>query len=111
MEMFVMVACMGIFGLAITCIAFAAATGAEQEQTAAEAAPETAKAAEPARFFGDAVIVPAAVPAARETRVPLPALLLQIENHVRLEQAAAESFLAAPTSALLHSRTISAFVR
>jgi hypothetical protein len=43
-------------------------------------------------------------------RVPIEALLLQIENHVRLEQAAAESFLQTPTPALLHSRTMSSLV-
>jgi hypothetical protein len=36
--------------------------------------------------------------------------LLQIENHVRMEQAAAESFLASPTNAQLHSKTTSPFV-
>jgi hypothetical protein len=43
-------------------------------------------------------------------RVPIEALLLQIENHVRLEQAAAECFLQSPTPTLLHSRTISTLV-
>jgi hypothetical protein len=37
-------------------------------------------------------------------------LLLQIDRHVRLEQAAAESFLDAPTTASLHSRTTSPLV-
>ena len=60
----------------------------------------------PARFF----IQRDQRPTTAQTRVPLEALLLQIENHVRLEQAAAESFLSAPTSALLHGRTISPFV-
>ena len=32
---------------------------------------------------------------------------MQIENHVRLEQAAAECFLESPNPSLLHSRTIS----
>jgi len=35
---------------------------------------------------------------------------MQIENHVRLEQAAAESFVEFPTQALLHSKTTSPFV-
>jgi len=42
--------------------------------------------------------------------VPIEVLLYQIENHVRLEQAAAESFVAFPTQALLHSKTTSPFV-
>jgi hypothetical protein len=36
--------------------------------------------------------------------------LAQLENHVRLEQAAAESYMRAPNAALLHSRTISTLV-
>jgi hypothetical protein len=43
--------------------------------------------------------------------VPVSALLLEIENHVRLEQAAAESFLASPTIDLLHMRTVSSHVQ
>ena len=39
--------------------------------------------------------------------VAVDVLLLQIEGHVRLEQAAAESFLEAPTAQSLHSRTAS----
>ena len=49
-------------------------------------------------------------PAVSPVQVPIEVLLLQIENHVRLEQAAAESFLAFPTQALLHSKTTSPFV-
>ena len=44
------------------------------------------------------------------SRVPIEALLLQIENHVRLEHAAAESFMEHPNPALLHSRTTSSLV-
>ncbi len=43
-------------------------------------------------------------------RVPIEALLLQIERHVQLEQAAAESFHFAPTVEALHSRTMSPLV-
>ena len=47
-----------------------------------------------------------------ETRTPLPidAVLAQIERHVRLEQAAAESFLEIPAPETLHSPTASRFV-
>jgi hypothetical protein len=65
------------------------------------------KAATPARFFSDRAPVP---PAVSPVQVPIEVLLLQIENHVRLEQAAAESFLAFPSQALLHSKTSSPFV-
>src|SRR5690242_5757454 len=96
MEMLLMGAVLSMFGLAVTCMAFGAATrGVDQ--------PKTQPAAKPAipapRFFVDP-----------SRQVPIEALLLQIENHVRLEQAAAESFLQAPDSARLHSRTTSALV-
>ena len=108
MEMLLMGAVLALFGLAVSCMAFGAATRTEEEPAAAPAPqPELAKAAAlPARFF----VEPAVVPVLAASRVPLETLLLQIESHVRLEQAAAESFMAAPTSALLHSRTISPLV-
>jgi hypothetical protein len=105
MEMLLMGACLSLFGLAITCLAFGAATRADTPAVqAAPRQPEALKAQPKPRFFVDPVVVPMAA------RVPLEALLLQIESHVRLEQAAAESFLASPTPALLHSRTISPMV-
>lgn len=44
------------------------------------------------------------------SRIPIEVLLSRIEHHVRLEQAAAESFVEAPTSESLHSRTASPFM-
>lgn len=38
-------------------------------------------------------------------RIPIEVLLSQIENHVRMEQAAAESFLEVPTPDSLHQRS------
>jgi hypothetical protein len=97
-----------MFGLAVACLAFGAATRNEEETPAASVQPAAAKAKATAseRFFIDQVIVPVA----GKSRIPIEALLLQIENHVRLEQAAAESFLDSPTPAMLHSRTISPLV-
>lgn len=109
MEMLLMGACLSIFGLAVACLAFGAATnGADERESVAPAASKAATkaAAVPARFF---VEQPEYAAAARNG-VPIEALLLQIENHVRLEQAAAESFVECPTSSLLHSRTASPFV-
>ena len=103
MEMLLMGVCLSMFGLAVTCLAFGAATRPERVP---EQKLEPAKAVAPARFFVQQPVIP--VPA--HARVPLEVLLLQIENHVRLEQAAVESFLQTPTSELLHSRTISALV-
>jgi hypothetical protein len=61
----------------------------------------------PTGFFTDSVAKPPAMPS---RQVPIEVLLLQIENHVRLEQAAVESFLAFPTHDQLHSKTPSPFV-
>ncbi len=102
-------ACLSMFGLAVACLAFGAATR-DVDKTAA-AAPalqrEAVKApVSPARFFVDQT----AFPAAAHSRIPIEALLLQIESHVRLEQAAAESFLECPNPSLLHSRTTSPLV-
>ena len=109
MEMLLMGACLSMFGLAVACLAFGAASrGSGTAQAVAPAArKEVVKAAvAPARFFLD---VPA-LPVASDARVPIEVLLLQIENHVRLEQAAAECFLEAPDASRLHSRTTSALV-
>jgi len=108
MEMLLMGAVLALFGIAVSCAAFGAATRSEEEPVAAQPQPEVAKAVavQPARFFGESIPAPAMA----ASQVPIEALLLQIENHVRLEQAAAQSFMAAPTTALLHSRTISPFV-
>jgi len=103
MEMLLMGAALSIFGLAVSCLAFGAATREEPapKKEAVKAVPVNAG------FFVDTPTVPVA---AALNRVPIEALLLQIENHVRLEQAAAECFLESPNATLLHSRTISTLV-
>jgi hypothetical protein len=109
MEMLLMGVCLSVFGLAVACLAFGAATREPEEATAAAPAVPKEKvraAVAPARFFAD----PPPLPMAAYSQVPIEALLLQIENHVRLEHAAAESFLASPNASLLHSRTISTLV-
>jgi hypothetical protein len=109
MEMLLMGACLSMFGLAVTCLAFGAATRGPEEQEAAPAAErEAVRPAITTNFF----VEPAApvLPLAARTRVPIEVLLMQIENHVRLEHAAAECFLESPNAARLHSRTISPLV-
>ena len=105
MEMLLMGLCISVFGFGVAALAFGAATRdqAIQPTTQAEV---PAKPIAPARFFAEAEapILP------RMPQVPIEVLLRQIENHVRLEQAAAESFLAFPTEALLHCKTTSPFV-
>jgi hypothetical protein len=106
MEMLLMGLCVSVFGLAVAALAFGAATRPETAVEAAQPALQPAKSLAAPRFFAHQGIP--AIP--MQPRVPIEALLLQIENHVRLEQAAAESFVEFPTSALLHSKTVSPLV-
>lgn len=108
MVMFLMVLCMSIFGLALSALAFGAATRDEHaKQEAALAATVDARlAAVPERFFvRDSAPRPAVVSVT--PKVPIEVLLLQLERHIRLEQAAAESFLFSPSRESLHGRTMS----
>ena len=110
MEMLLMGACLSMFGLAV-CLS-GLRRGDARSGDAAAAAPavekETVKAAAVARAL---LCRPAGPPhggahaASRSKRC-----CSQIENHVRLEQAAAECFLESPNPSLLHSRTISTLV-
>lgn len=114
MEMLLMGVCLSVFGIAVTCLAFGAAVGDYPDEQPAQAKqPALAKALmagtaknAPAHFFRE----PLVIPMSPHARVPIELLMLEIENHVRLEHAAAESFLATPSSAMLHSRTMSTLV-
>ncbi len=104
MEMLLMGICISLFGLAIAAAAFGAAT--RPEAAPAPAKLEAVKSKAPARFFAESIpSFAGAKPGMRS--LPIEALLLQIETHVRLEQAAAESFIDYPSAALLHSKTAS----
>jgi len=105
MDMLVMGLCMTFFSLAVTALAFVAATRPKSSSPAVQPELSLVKVAS-ARFFSDSA--GSSIPL--QPQVPIEVLLYEIENHVRLEQAAAESFVAFPTQALLHSKTISPFV-
>jgi hypothetical protein len=107
MEMFLMAAVMSLLAVAVSAVLFAAAT---RDGRPAAAKPVRPPALEPQRFFAAAVDAGPAAEPAREAAVPVEALLLQIEQHIRLEQAAAESFLHTPSGQSLHSRTTSRLV-
>lgn len=109
MDMLLMGLCLGVVGVVFVALAFGAAMRSEPWNPEVQPELPLVKAAAPARFFSDRVAVPPTVPSL-QGQVPIEVLLLQIENHVRMEQAAAESFLASPTHALLHSKTASPFV-
>ena len=104
MEMFLMGLCLSVFGFAIAAVAFGAATREESSKPAIQPALPAVKPAA-SRFFSERV-----VPTVPPLQVPIEVLLQQIENHVRLEQAAAESFVRFPTHDVLHSKTTSTFV-
>jgi hypothetical protein len=112
MVMFLMVACMAMFGLAVTALAFGAAT---RDEPVPERPAEKRQPMAPSRFF----VSPGALdgdfsrvgePALAAAQVPIEVLLLRLERHVRLEQAAAEAFLDSPTVESLHSRTASPLI-
>lgn len=109
MEMFLMALCISVFGLAVSAIAFSAATGGAPAADADERAakPVVRQQVERPAFF--AVTAPGPAPKVRP-QVPVEVLLLQLEHHIRLEQAAAESFLHYPSAEALHSRTTSPLV-
>jgi hypothetical protein len=109
MELFLMTAAMSLLAMVVTGALFVAAT-----RTEGPAAPGAARRArvEPPRFFAETAASPEAAAEKAPTAevVPLDALLLRIEQHIRLEEAAAEAFLHAPDQAALHSRTTSRLV-
>jgi hypothetical protein len=111
MEMFLTALVMSVLGTVVCAALFAAATRGERVEALRPAQqPELA----PQRFFASAAAAaPASQPAAArapQDLVPVEALLLQIEQHIRLEQAAAESFLHTPSGQSLQSRTTSPLV-
>ncbi len=107
MEMLLMGLCASVFGLAVAAVAFRAATRSGSSVSAAQPELPLVKAVAAARPVPDRVPVPSPVPL---RQIPIELLLLQIESHIRMEQAAAESFIEFPTHALLNSKTTSPFV-
>ncbi len=108
MEMLLMGLCMSLFAAAFAAIGLKAAAGSVSQEGSAETVQPAVPVlkSSPERFFSDRVIP--TIPA--HTQVPIEVLIQQIENHVRLEQAAAESFVQFPTDALLHTKTPSPLV-
>jgi hypothetical protein len=103
MEMFLMALALSLLGVAVSAGLFAAATRGVDEPRYLDVRAPARRAASRTTFFAEA-------PAPSAPTVPIEVLLLQIERHVRLEQAAAETFLHAPTAQSLHCRTSSPLV-
>lgn len=107
MEMFLMALCLSMFGLAVSAIAFGAATRPEKSSSPSQPELRPAKPAVAGRFFADSI---PALPSRPGAAIPTEVLLAKIEHHVRLEQAAAQSFLESPSHAQLHTKTTSQLV-
>jgi hypothetical protein len=107
MYMLLMGLSVAFIGIAFAAVAFAAATHPNSSESPAQSElPVTKAVPASARFFVEHVTAPRPpLP-----QIPVEILLQQIENHVRLEHAAAESFVALPTYAKLHSKTTSSFL-
>jgi len=99
MEMFLVALFTCIFGLGVSVVAFSIATRGEEEE---EPQPSNGVFIPPAQFFLDDV-----PGSASPSHVPADLLMLQLERHVRLEQAAAEAFVRLPTAEILHAPTTS----
>lgn len=106
MLMFAVVLFFSLFGLAILSVPFVLLLLLPRDEAFADGEEAEAKpvaaAAAPSRFF--------AGPGAPVLTVPASVLASRIEDHVRLEQAAARSFIDSPTAALLHAPTVSPLV-
>ena len=105
MEMFLMALCLSLLGVAVSTALFAAATVDERRAQAAPLEPRLAPET-PQRFF--TTVAPPVLHV--QSGIPIDVLLLRLEQHVRLEQAAAESFHQLPTRESLHIRTVSPLV-
>ena len=108
MYMLLMGLSVAFVGIALAALAFGAATrpNATPPTVQPELPVRPKVAAAPARFFVDRVTPPRPpLP-----QIPIELLLQQIENHIRLEHAAAESFVALPSYDKLHSKTTSSFL-
>jgi hypothetical protein len=101
MDLVLAVLILGGVEVVVLGLAFRAFERADDRRVAADRPGPVTRATVPGRFFADSTALPAA------DREPLDAVLLQLERHVRLEQAAAESFLHNPTTESLHHPTAS----
>ena len=98
MDFLVAVLVLGVGEVVILTVAFRAFERSEEKRARAELSGVARTDVAPGRFFADARDMPPT------ERASLDAIVLQLEHHVRLEQAAAESFLHNPTTESLHYR-------
>lgn len=93
--------------LVLTFVSAVALSAALREEPTEPPAPGVPREAGRSAFFGRPALPPSGHVA---STVPVEVLLLELERHIRLEQAAAESFHRSPTPASLHCVTASPLV-
>ena len=101
MEMFLTVAVISLVGVAVSAVLFKAAM--PKAPSPSPLNDESLLALPPRFFVEDRVLQP-------RPNLPIEVLRLQIERHVRLEQAAAEAFRDYPTPETLRTLTTSPLV-
>jgi hypothetical protein len=102
MTLLLMGLALAMFGFAVTAAAFGTATRPPaKKDSPVQPRPDLA----PERFFARSHRA-----FHQQPQVPIEVLLAQIEQHVRLEQAAAESFIHVPSPESLNCRTESPLV-
>lgn len=99
MEMFLTILALSLIAVFVSAVLFVAAA---HQPTAESLRPDERLLNIPSRFFADDRTT------SSSGVVPVEVLLLQIERHVRLEQACAEAFVDAPTAEGLRAKTTSA---
>jgi hypothetical protein len=108
MEMFLTALVLSFLGVAVSFVAFSASVREhwtrDEHEPQGQSVPIGLTALPDDSFFADNR------PLGRRAVVPIEALRLQIEHHVRLEQAAAEAFHQRPTHEALHVQTVSPLV-
>lgn len=103
MDIVLTVVILGVAEVVILTMALRAFDRAEERRMNREVRMPLKREPAPGRFFADRPV------AVSYDRAHLESLLLQLERHVRVEQAAAESFLENPTAESLHYRPSSPF--
>jgi hypothetical protein len=104
MEMFLTLSALSLLALVVMAVLLAAAGRQFFDDAPAERRSDAQPRHVPSHFFADTR------QAASPAPVSIEALLLQIEGHVRLEQAAAQAFQEAPTVEALQMATTSPLV-
>ena len=99
MDLVLAVVILGAAEVAILTLALRSFERAEERRVRADASRPVQRAQAASRFFAERRLP--------SERASIEALLVRLEHHVRLEQAAAESFLHNPTSESLHQRPAS----